>query len=174
MYVQGVSTHNVAAITEQLCGTRISSMQVSRAAKMLDEELEIWRNRPLGNTPYLFLDARYEKVRHGGRTPDQRSAVFPERRPALGRDRCIGRFLRVVHLHRHRLYPDEAASLQVADERHRLSHRHQPLDCHPDRAAGPRFHLIGVLGAVFWHSAADAGDCLVRLHPPRGGEVQAD
>jgi putative transposase len=54
MYVQGVSTRKVAAITEQLCGTNISATQVSRAAKMLDEELEAWRNRPLGETPYLF------------------------------------------------------------------------------------------------------------------------
>lgn len=41
MYVQGVSTRDVAAITEQLCGTRVSTMQVSRIAKMLDEELEV-------------------------------------------------------------------------------------------------------------------------------------
>jgi len=70
MYVQGVSTRKVAAITEQLCGTSISAAQVSRAAKMLDEELEAWRNRPLGETPYLFLDARYEKVRQGGSVRD--------------------------------------------------------------------------------------------------------
>jgi putative transposase len=70
MYVQGVSTRKVAAITEQLCGTSISAAQVSRAAKMLDEELEAWRNRPLGDTPYLFLDARYEKVRQGGSVRD--------------------------------------------------------------------------------------------------------
>jgi len=70
MYVQGVSTRNVAAITEKLCGTRVSAMQVSRAAKMLDEELEVWRSRPLGETPYLFLDARYEKVRQGGSVRD--------------------------------------------------------------------------------------------------------
>ncbi len=63
MYVQGVSTRDVAGITEQLCGTRVSTMQVSRAAKLPDEELEVWRNRPLGNVPYFFLDARYEKVR---------------------------------------------------------------------------------------------------------------
>lgn len=70
MYVQGVSTRKVAAITEQLCGTNISGTQVSRAAKMLDEELEAWRNRPLGEIPYLFLDARYEKVRQGGSVRD--------------------------------------------------------------------------------------------------------
>lgn len=66
MYVQGVSTRKVAAITEQLCGTEISSAQVSRAAAALDAELKAWRDRPLGEMPYLILDARYEKVRHGG------------------------------------------------------------------------------------------------------------
>ena len=66
MYVQGVSTRKVAAITEQLCGTEISSAQVSRAAAALDAELKTWRGRPLGEMPYLILDARYEKVRHGG------------------------------------------------------------------------------------------------------------
>jgi len=63
MYVQGVSTRSVAAITEKLCGTSISSSQVSRAAAKLDEVLEAWRNRPLGEYVYLYLDARYEKVR---------------------------------------------------------------------------------------------------------------
>lgn len=66
MYVQGVSTREVAAITEQLCGLEVTSAQVSRAAEALDEELRKWRDRPLGEAPYLILDARYEKVRHGG------------------------------------------------------------------------------------------------------------
>lgn len=66
MYVQGVSTRKVAAITQELCGLDISSSQVSRAAAALDEELEAWRNRPLGEMPYLILDARYEKVRCSG------------------------------------------------------------------------------------------------------------
>ncbi len=66
MYVQGVSTRKVAEITRELCGTEISSQQVSRAAKLLDDELETWRTRPLGEFPYVILDARYEKVRHGG------------------------------------------------------------------------------------------------------------
>lgn len=70
MYVQGVSTRKVAAITQELCGHEVSSSQVSRAAQTLDEELEKWRNRPLGETPYLILDARYEKVRHGGSVVD--------------------------------------------------------------------------------------------------------
>jgi len=66
MYVQGVSTRKVAAITEQLCGSQVSPSQVSRATQQLDEELEMWRNRPLGEIVYLYLDARYEKVRQAG------------------------------------------------------------------------------------------------------------
>lgn len=70
MYVQGVSTRKVAQITQELCGLDVSSSQVSRAAALLDDELEAWRTRPLGRTPYLILDARYEKVRHGGSVID--------------------------------------------------------------------------------------------------------
>jgi transposase-like protein len=66
MYIQGVSTRKVAKITEQLCGFEVTSTQVSRAAKDLDGVLEQWRNRPLGAYTYVYLDARYEKVRHNG------------------------------------------------------------------------------------------------------------
>jgi len=68
MYVQGVSTRKVAAITEELCGFEVTSTQVSRAAAELDEQIAAWRNRPLGEMqmPYLILDARYERVRDGG------------------------------------------------------------------------------------------------------------
>lgn len=70
MYVQGVSTRKVAAITEQLCGVQLDSMQVSRAAQQLDEQLTKWRERRLGKTRYLYLDARYEKVRIDGHLRD--------------------------------------------------------------------------------------------------------
>ena len=66
MYVQGVSTRKVTAIVEQLCGSSVSSSMVSQAAKLLDETLEDWRNGPLGEFPYVFLDARYEKIRQSG------------------------------------------------------------------------------------------------------------
>ena len=66
MYVQGVSTRKVKAITEQLCGVEVSSSQVSRAAAEMDSELEKWRERSLGEYPYLFLDAYYEQVREDG------------------------------------------------------------------------------------------------------------
>lgn len=70
MYVNGVSTRRVKRITEELCGLNISSTQVSRLSKVLDEELEKFRNRPLGSMRYVYLDARYEKVREGGAVRD--------------------------------------------------------------------------------------------------------
>lgn len=72
MYVQGVSTRRVIDVLQRLLGPEISlsSAQVSRAAAKLDEGLRAWRERPLGETPYLFLDARYEKVRLEGRIVD--------------------------------------------------------------------------------------------------------
>jgi len=70
MYIQGVSTRKVTAILEQLCGTSVSSTQVSKAIALLDETLEAWRQRPLGECPYLILDARYEKVRQDGQVRD--------------------------------------------------------------------------------------------------------
>jgi putative transposase len=66
MYVQGVSTRNVTDVLEAMCGTTVSSSEVSRASALLDEELEKWRGRPLGEVPYMVLDARYEKVRRDG------------------------------------------------------------------------------------------------------------
>jgi transposase-like protein len=74
MYVQGVSTRKMSQITEELCGCEVSSSDVSRAAAALDEELEKWRDRPLGEVKYVILDARYNKVRHSGSVRD--CAVF--------------------------------------------------------------------------------------------------
>ena len=65
-YVQGVSTRKVTQVMEPLCGLEVSRTQVSRAAKLLDAELNAWRPRPMGEVPYVVLDARYEQVRHGG------------------------------------------------------------------------------------------------------------
>ena len=74
MYVQGVSTRKVAAITEQMCGFQVSSSQVSKATAELDEQLQAWRERPLGCMKYVSLDARYEKVRQDGQV--RNSAVL--------------------------------------------------------------------------------------------------
>ena len=70
MYVSGVSTRKVARVTEQLCGFSVSSTEVSRCAAALDDELAAWRERPLAAYPYVVLDARYEKMRHGGSVVD--------------------------------------------------------------------------------------------------------
>ncbi|MBK8759929.1 MAG: IS256 family transposase [Sulfuritalea sp.] len=72
MYVQGVSTRKVTDILVKLLGPEvsISSTQVSRAAEQFDAGLEVWRERPLDETPYVFLDARYERVREAGRLVD--------------------------------------------------------------------------------------------------------
>ena len=74
MYVKGISTRRVTSVLEKMCGLEISSTQVSRASKMLDEELNNWRNRKLGEYRYLILDAHYEKVRQNGSV--QSCAVF--------------------------------------------------------------------------------------------------
>lgn len=66
MYVQGVSSRKVTAVMQELCGLDVTSMDVSRAVRSLDEEFQKWRERPLGEIEYLLLDARYEKVRVGG------------------------------------------------------------------------------------------------------------
>lgn len=67
MYVQGVSTRKVKAITEQLCGHEFSASTVSRINKKLDTELKKFADRKLEEPyPYLILDARYEKVREDG------------------------------------------------------------------------------------------------------------
>jgi transposase-like protein len=71
MYLQGVSTRKIAAITEGLSRIRISKDAVSRIAQRLEEELSAWRERPLGLLyPYLYLDASYFKVNWGGRVVD--------------------------------------------------------------------------------------------------------
>lgn len=70
MYIKGVSTRKVKAITEKLCGVEVSAEQVSRATAQLDEVLQEWRERPLGEITYLYVDAVYEKVRENSQVRD--------------------------------------------------------------------------------------------------------
>jgi putative transposase len=66
-YVAGVSTRKVDQVVESL-GLRISKSEVSRICAGLDEQVDAFRHRPLeGRYPYLWLDAKVEKVRDGGR-----------------------------------------------------------------------------------------------------------
>jgi putative transposase len=67
MYVQGVSTRKVKAITEELCGHEFGADSISQINKKLDGELQRWAQRQLDEQyPYLIVDARYEKVREEG------------------------------------------------------------------------------------------------------------
>src|SRR5215217_3187127 len=73
MYVEGVSTRKVKEVTEELCGTTFSKSLISSLAGSLDSELKAWRKRRLEAEayPYLFVDARYEKVRVDSRVVSQ-------------------------------------------------------------------------------------------------------
>ena len=67
MYVQGVSTRKVKAVTEALCGHSFSASSISAVNKSLDEGLRRFAERRLSEPfPYLIVDARYEKVRESG------------------------------------------------------------------------------------------------------------
>ena len=75
MYVQGVSTRKVKAITEELCGHTFSASTISRINKSLEGLLRRFAQRQLDEVyPYLILDARYETVRLDGAIQSQ--AVF--------------------------------------------------------------------------------------------------
>jgi len=92
MYIQGVSTRKVKAITEELCGHAFSASTVSRINKSLDAELKRFAKRRLEQEyPYLVLDARYEKVRQDGIIQSQAVLVaigitWEGRREVLGVD----------------------------------------------------------------------------------------
>jgi len=89
MYVQGTSTRKVNAIVEKLCGSQVSSATVSKAAAELDPLLEAWRKRPLGEIVYLYLDARYEKVRLDGQIVDM-AVLIAQGIDAQGKRRLLG------------------------------------------------------------------------------------
>ena len=67
MYIQGVSTRKVKAITEELCGHSFSASSISEITKKLDRELEAFAKRRLEEPyRYLVVDARYERIREHG------------------------------------------------------------------------------------------------------------
>ena len=67
-YVNGVSTRKVDRLVEQLGLQGMSKDQVSRLARGLDEQVEAFRGRPLSDAryPYVWLDAKIERVREPG------------------------------------------------------------------------------------------------------------
>ena len=88
-YVCGVSTRRVDQLVESL-GLRISKSEVSRIAGLLDEQVSAFRDRPLeGRYPYVFVDAKIEKVRAGGRVA-RKCVVVAHAVHETGRREIIG------------------------------------------------------------------------------------
>jgi putative transposase len=88
-YVCGVSTRRVDQLVESL-GLRVSRSEVSRICAGLDEQVEAFRSRPLeGRYPYLFVDAKVEKVRDGGRV-QRKCVVIAHAVHETGRREIIG------------------------------------------------------------------------------------
>src|SRR4051794_18671479 len=88
-YVCGVSTRRVDSLVESL-GLRISKSEVSRICAGLDEQVEAFRSRPLeGRYPYLFVDAKVENVRDGGRV-QRKCVVIAHGVHETGRREIIG------------------------------------------------------------------------------------
>jgi transposase-like protein len=159
VYIEGVSTRKVTEVTEGLCGTCFSKSLVSSLAGRLDAELQAWRSRPLEaeSYPYVFVDARYEKVRVGHRVVSQGvlvvSAVRDDGlREILGVEvvdteseatyhklfRSLkGRGLKGVEL----VVSDDHEGLKAAISRHFQGASHQRCQVHYAR------NLLGMVGA---------------------------
>ena len=160
MYVEGVSTRKVTQITEALCGTSFSKSLISSLASSLDAELSAWRDRRLEAEayPYLFVDARYEKVRVGHRVVSQGVLVVSAVRDDGFREilavevadteseatyhelfRSLkGRGLSGVEL----VVSDDHEGLKAAAERHFQGASHQRCQVHYAR------NLLGMVGAT--------------------------
>ncbi len=160
MYVGGVSTRKVKDITEELCGTSFSKSTVSHLAAGLDAELEAWRERRLEAEayPYLFVDARYEKVRADQRVVSQGVLVVSAVREPDGLREIVGiavadteseatyqelfrslktRGLKGVEL----VVSDDHEGLKAAIFRHFQGASHQRCQVHYTR------NLLGMIGA---------------------------
>jgi len=160
MYVEGVSTRKVKEITEKLCGISFSKSLVSSLAGSLDAELSAWRNRPLEAKayPYLFVDARYEKVRVDRRVVSQGVLVV-----SAVRDDGMREILTVEVAHTeseatyHELFrslkrrglsgvelvvSDDHEGLKSAVSRHFQGASHQRCQVHYSR------NLLGMVGAA--------------------------
>jgi transposase-like protein len=61
--VKGVSTRKIESVLEQLGIAGVSAGQVSQLCAALDEKVRQFRERPLGEARYVWVDALYEKVR---------------------------------------------------------------------------------------------------------------
>ena len=142
MYVQGVSTRKVKAITEELCGHSFSASAISDATARLDGMLTAFAERRLSEAyPYLILDARYERIREAGAIQSQAVLI------AIGVDWEGRRPLRQA---------------QGEGARRRTRQPREPLELArlPRRAQGARALRRGVrrLGQSRWAQGGDPRD----------------
>ena len=85
-----VAVVQVDRLVEALGLAGVSKDQVSRLCGGLDEQVQAFRERPLeGAYPYLWLDAKVEKVRAGGRV-EHRALVVAYGVDAAGQREVIG------------------------------------------------------------------------------------
>ncbi len=90
-YVNGVSTRKVTRICEQFGMTDISKDRVSRICKTLDEQVGAFLARPLeGSYPYLWFDAKIEKVRDADHQVRSKALVIAYGVHETGRREVIG------------------------------------------------------------------------------------
>lgn len=73
--VQGVSTRKIEAVLEQFGIVGVSAGQVSQLCAALDEKVRQFRERPLGESRYIWVDALYEKVREDERVESMASVI---------------------------------------------------------------------------------------------------
>ena len=89
--VKGVSTRKVEVVLEELGIAGVSAGQVSQLCAALDEKVRQFRERPLGEIRYVWVDALYEKVRQDDRVESMAVVVatgvnLEGRREVLGLD----------------------------------------------------------------------------------------
>lgn len=168
MYVQGVSTRKVKAISEELCGHEFSASTVSQLNKKLDEELARFARRKLEEEyPYVVLDARYEKVREGG-VVQSRAVLVALGINWEGRRRVIGVELAnresatswkefLLRLKERGLH---GVRLVVSDQHEGL--RRAVTEVLPE-AAWQRCYVHFLRNALDYLSRKSADDCLVEL-----------
>ena len=77
MFVNGVSTRKVSAITESLCGTSISKSAVSRLIAQLDVRVAAFNERRLDEVeyPFVYVDAMFIKCRHSDRIASKAALI---------------------------------------------------------------------------------------------------
>ena len=90
-YVQGVSTRRADELVKALGLDGISKSQVSRLCEELDTEVERFRTRKLeGNSPYIWVDATFLKVRQDHRVVNMAGVIAVGLNAATGQREVLG------------------------------------------------------------------------------------